>query len=317
MKKIKNKEFKNVEEKYGEGIYKLFSYFKSVKVYTYEGDGSCYLRTTIAYPHTIKNQGDSAVEMIDIITGETYPTIDEKNSIYPKIGSLGYRADDVADIDEQLFAVEAQKDEIGRSTVTYDITKFDKTIRYMENFVITTDSFMNLNHFEKLALTPKEIDDQKKNNFIRMNLNDFSNIRTSKICGVSSMQSSQGKRRKSKLTWYAGENVVPVYVNKDCTYAIDLRDGVTKYEILDYVVISAKHRFFSPRVELADEQYDRIYERFLNDPVEHYYIHSVEDIEYFKSKYFSYEQVKEILNNYQKVVEAEKNATSSKKYQKK
>lgn len=316
MKKIKNKEFKKLEEKYGKGIYELFSYFKSIQVYTYEGDGSRYLRTTIAYPHTMKNSSDSTVEMVDIITGEKYPTIDEKNSIYPKISSLGYRVNDVLDIDEHLFEVETQKDEMVRSTVTYDITNFDKTVRYMKNFVLTTDGFTNLNHFERLALTPKEIDEQKKNNFIRMNINSFLNMRTVKTCGVLSIQQSQGKRRKSKLKWYCGETIVPVYVNKECTYAIDLRDGVTKYEILDYVVIP--HRFFSPSVELSDEQYDRIYERILNDTsTEHYYIHSIGDIDFFAPHYFSYEQLKEILSNYQKVVVAEKNANSSKKYQKK
>ncbi len=294
-----NKEYQKLGRKYGSGIYELFQYFHAVKIFTYEGDGVfSYQKEIIGYLNEMK-------EIIDIRTGEKFPAADLSSNMIPKINELCYRTKDLLPIDEQLFEREAEKDAIGASTTTYDIYFFGDTIRYMDNFVITTDAFTKLDYFEPIRLTKQEKDERKKRQLLYEKSSIFEQIRCVKLCGVSSMDvSTNGKRRKSRLRWYQADSHVPVYFDSDTSLATDLRDGITQYELLEFV--PTKKNLFSKwtkqtEVELSDAQYDRIKKDIMDDRT-HKYIENMSSITWFDAKYFTYKQLEEIVKNYEKLL---------------
>lgn len=294
-----NKEYQKLGKKYGAGIYELFTYFNAVKIYTYEGDGEfSYQREIIGYLNEKK-------EIIDIRTGEKFPAADLSKQIIPEINTLCYRTKDLSSIDEKLFEREAEKDAIGASTTTYDIHFFGETIRYMDNFVITTDAFTKLDYFEPIRLTKQEMEERKKRQLLNEREDVFKQIRCVDLCGVSSLDMPMdGKRRKSKVRWYRAENHVPVYALSDACVVIDLRDGITQYEVLEFVPKKAslfskfaKHTEF----ELSDAQYDRIVKDMMDDKT-YKYIENIQAITWFDPKYFTFKQLEEIVKQYEKVL---------------
>lgn len=288
--------YQKLGKKYGKGIYELFSYFYAVRIFTYEGNGEfSYQRKIIGYLNSNK-------EMIDIRTGEKFQASDLSEKIVPEINSLCYRVSDLSFIDEQLFETEAEKDEVGKSTLVYDINSFEDIIRCMKNFVITTDGFTKLENFEPIRLTKKEIDERKKRQLLNTHRDVFNQIRCVKLCGVISVE---GKNRKSKIRWYKGESHVPVYFDSNTGIAVDLRDGITRYELLE--MVPKKEGLFAKfgkqtSLELSDAQYDRIVDRMLNQEREHKYIKDMDSITWFNPIYFNYEQMKELLQHYHNVI---------------
>lgn len=302
-----NKYYKELGRNYGKGVYDMLKHFVSVQIFVNEGDGVLsYDKTIIAYPHGIvdfsKNDLET-VEMIDIITGEKY-SLPTTNNIGKKVFSKKM----VKKIDERLFDLETKKDLLGKSTVTYDVEKFDKTIEHMKNFIATTFGTAKLDEFKPLALSPKEAELKEKRLMLYQNESYLNDIRLAKTCFVSRVDGPLNKnKRKKKIRFVLCESNVPVVLIDGVAY--DLRDGINKYPILNYNVVSNGSKFnFLRRIELDEKQYDQIYNDLVNGEAKEY-IDGYENIEGLTLEAilsFSNDELKTIVNNTKKLLANQK-----------
>ena len=301
---MENKYYRELGEKYGNDVYDmLLDQFVSVELFNDGIDGTpCYSKTIIAYPHLVtdrqsKNCGQ--VEMIDIINGSTYFL---KKDILTK--KTYYLEQCIYKINEDLFKAELEKDEIGRSEVTYDVTNFDKTIKQMRNFILTTHGTSKIEDFQPIEFYPEEIELQKKRQQLYENYAVFSRIKLANTCYVARMDGPlAGSKRKSKVKFNLAQTDVPVLVQGD--KAINLFDGKTEYEILEY---EAKNNKFFRRIELTDQSYDTLYNNLIND-VQKEYIDCYGNIKclgYDNVFNFSSDELRIITNNARKLIEKEK-----------
>ena len=300
---MENKYYKKLGEKYGEDVYNMLEHFVSVELFNNGIDGDpSYSKTIIAYPHLVKDKQSEIygqVEMIDIINGYTYSL---KNGVAHN--KTYYLEQCVYKINENLFKAELEKDEIGRSMVAYDVRNFDKTIKQMQNFILTTHGTSKLEDFKRIEFYPEEIELRKKRQQLYENDAVFPRIKLANTCYVARMdEPSAGSKRKSKVKFNLANTDVPVLVQDG--KAINLFDGKTEYEILEY---ETRNNKFFKRIELTDQSYDTLYNNLINDVQKEYidcYI-NIRDLDYDSVFKFTSDELKMITNNARKLIEKEK-----------
>ena len=299
---MKNKYYRELKGKYGKSVYDMFKHFVSVKIFVNEGKEYSYDKTIIAYPHyklDFTKENLETFEMIDIISGEKYSL---KSDV--SVGEKCFTLDHISKIDEDLFNREYQKNEEGRSTITYDVTNFDKTIKQMKNFILTTHGTSRLEEFKRLEFTPEEIELKEKKIYILENDSTLSSINIANTCYVSRTDKPlSGSMRKSKIKFLLSKTNVPVLIRDD--KAIDLLDGETEYDILQYTVTGKR---FSKKIELIDDQYNQIYQDLLKGNIKEYIdgYANINRLGYDSVFNFSIDELKTITDNAKKILAKEK-----------